>query len=50
MQTRFAELAKLEFDEARAWCRDIRTELGSTFAAEVHGEFSSQRLAPLIPT
>jgi hypothetical protein len=50
MQVRFAELAKLECDEARAWYRDIRPELGSAFAAEVHGEFSSQRLALLIPT
>jgi len=28
MQVRFAELAKLEFDEARAWYREIRPELG----------------------
>ena len=43
MQVRFAELAKLEFDEARAWYRDIRTELGSAFAAEVRT--ATQRMA-----
>jgi hypothetical protein len=50
MQVRFAELAKLGCDEARAWYRDIRPALGSAFAAEVRGEFGSQRLAPVIPT
>jgi plasmid stabilization system protein ParE len=35
MQVRFAELAKAEFDEARAWYRDIRPELGRAFTAEV---------------
>jgi plasmid stabilization system protein ParE len=35
MQVRFTELAKLEFDEARAWYRLIRPELGSSFSQEV---------------
>jgi hypothetical protein len=35
MQVRFAEFAKLEFDEARAWYRAIRPELGSSFSQEV---------------
>jgi plasmid stabilization system protein ParE len=35
MQVRFAELAKVEFDEARAWYRGIRPELGHAFTAEV---------------
>ena len=35
MQVLFAELAKVEFDEARAWYRDIRPELGRAFTAEV---------------
>ena len=35
MQVRFTELAKLEFDEARAWYRAISPELGSSFAQEV---------------
>ena len=35
MQVRFTELAKLEFDEARAWYRAIRPELGSSFSQEV---------------
>ncbi len=35
MQVCFEELAKLEFDEARAWYAAIRPELGRTFAAEV---------------
>jgi hypothetical protein len=43
MQVRFAELAKLEFDQARAWYRDIRPELGSAFAAEVRT--ATQRMA-----
>jgi hypothetical protein len=36
MQVRFTELAKLEFDEARAWYRAIRPELGRSFSQEVH--------------
>ena len=35
MQVRFTELAKLEFDEARAWYRAIRPELGSSLSQEV---------------
>jgi hypothetical protein len=35
MQVRFAEFAKLEFDEAHAWYRAIRPELGSSFSQEV---------------
>ena len=35
MHVRFAELAKLEFDEARAWCWAIRPELGRSFSQEV---------------
>lgn len=43
MQVRFAALAKIEFEEARAWYRDIRPELGCAFTAEVRTD--SQRLA-----
>ena len=35
MQVRFTELARLEFDEARAWYRAIRPELGRSFTQEV---------------
>ena len=35
MHVRFAELAKLEFDEARAWYWAIRPELGRSFPQEV---------------
>ena len=35
MRVRFAELAKLEFDEARIWYQNIRPELGRAFTAEV---------------
>jgi plasmid stabilization system protein ParE len=42
MQVRFTELAKLEFDEARAWYRAIRPELGSSFSQEVRT--ATQRL------
>jgi plasmid stabilization system protein ParE len=35
MQVRFTQLAKLEFDEARAWYRAIRPELGRSFLQEV---------------
>ncbi len=35
MRVRFEELAKLEFDEARAWYAAIRPELGHLFAAEI---------------
>ena len=43
MQVRFTELAKLEFDEARAWYRAIRPELGSSFSQEVRT--ATQRIA-----
>lgn len=43
MQVRFAELAKLEFDEARTWYRDIHPELGRAFTAEVRT--ATQRMA-----
>ena len=42
MQVRFAELAKLEFDEARAWYRAIRPELGRSFSQEVRS--ATQRI------
>ena len=35
MQVRFAELPKVEFDEARTWYRDVRPELGRAFTTEV---------------
>ena len=35
MQVQFTELARLEFDEARAWYRAIRPELGRSFTQEV---------------
>ena len=43
MQVRFAALAKIEFEDARAWYRDIRPELGRAFTAEVRTV--TQRLA-----
>jgi plasmid stabilization system protein ParE len=48
MQVRFTELAKLEFDEARAWYRAIRPELGRSFSQEVRT--ATQRIThmPLI--
>ena len=42
MQVRFTELAKLEFDEARAWYRAIRPELGRSFSQEVR--IATQRI------
>lgn len=35
MHVRFAELAKREFEDARAWYRAIRPELGRSFSQEV---------------
>ena len=43
MQVRFTELAKLEFDEARAWYRAIRAELGRLFSQEVR--IATQRIS-----
>ena len=43
MRVRFAELARLEFDEARAWYRAIRPDLGGAFAQEVRT--ATQRIA-----
>ena len=42
MQVRFAELAKVEFGEARTWYRDVRPELGRAFTAEVR--IATQRI------
>jgi len=47
MQVRFTELAKLEFDEARAWYRAIRPELGSSFSQEVRT--ATQRMTHMPP-
>ena len=43
MRVRFAELAKIEFDEARIWYQNIRPELGRAFTAEVRT--ATQRVA-----
>ena len=43
MLVRFDALAKLEFDDARAWYRAIRPELGHSFAREVRT--ATQRIA-----
>nr|MDP2191015.1 hypothetical protein [Rhodoferax sp.] len=46
MRVRFDEWGKLEFDEARAWCANIRPELGRRLAAEVRSA-GSELLASL---
>ena len=43
MQVRFAALAKIEFEDARTWYRDIRPELGGAFTAEMRT--ATQRMA-----
>ena len=43
MRVRFEELAKLEFDDARAWYRAIRPELERAFSREVRA--ATQRMA-----
>ena len=48
MQVRFTELAKLEFDEARAWYRAIRPELGSSFSQEVRTATQRMTHMPLM--
>jgi plasmid stabilization system protein ParE len=48
MQVRFTELAKLEFDETRAWYRAIRPELGSSFSQEVRTATQRMTHMPLM--
>lgn len=43
MRVRFDELAKLEFDEAKAWYAAIRPELGRLFTTEIRS--ATQRIA-----
>lgn len=43
MHVRFDELAKLEFDEAKAWYAAIRPELGRLFTTEIRS--ATQRIA-----
>jgi hypothetical protein len=43
MRVRFDELAKLEFDEAKAWYAAIRPELGRLFSTEIRS--AAQRIA-----
>ena len=48
MQLRFAALARIEFEDARAWYRDIRPELGRAFTAEVRTATQRMALMPLM--
>ncbi len=48
MRVRFAELAKIEFDEANTWYRSIRPELGSAFTAEVRTATQRMEHMPLM--
>ena len=48
MQVRFVALAKIEFEDARAWYRDIRPELGRAFTSEVRTATQRMVLMPLM--
>ncbi|MBP9062104.1 MAG: type II toxin-antitoxin system RelE/ParE family toxin [Rhodoferax sp.] len=48
MRVRFEELAKLEFDDARAWYRAIRPELAQSFTREVRAATQRMSHMPLL--
>lgn len=48
MRVRFDELAKLEFDEAKAWYAAIRPELGRLFTSEIRSAIQRIVRMPLM--